>query len=290
MKLLIFQHERELRLGIKLPGGILDVKAAAERGGKAGEVRASLEALLAGGPAALAALTAFAAEPPAIPLLDEAGIVYGPCVPNPGKIVCLGMNYQGHTATVDPGQQPSPILFAKYNNTLAACGEVIPLPTVAEQYDYEAELAVVIGRRTQDVPEDRALEYVFGYCNANDLSARELQKRTSQWMLGKTLDKFFPIGPYLVTTDEVPDPQALMVRGWVNGELGQEAPTAQMIFPVPYLISYISRYFTLEPGDIISTGTPGRVPRPGGKEAWLKAGDVVTIEVQGLGRLTNTMG
>ncbi len=290
MNLLTFQRDHELRLGVKLSGGILDVQTAVESRGKTAEVGVTLEALLAGGAPALTALAAFVTELPTVPLLNEAQITYGPCVPNPGKIVCLGMNYQGHTAQIDPGQQPSPILFAKYNNTLAASGEVIPLPPVAEQYDYEAELAVVIGRRAQNVPEDRALDYVFGYCNANDLSARELQNRTSQWMLGKTLDKFFPIGPYLVTADAVPDPQALTIRGWVNDELGQEASTSQMIFPVAYLISYISRYFTLEPGDIISTGTPGRVPRQGVERAWLKAGDVVTIEVQGLGKLTNTMG
>jgi 2-keto-4-pentenoate hydratase/2-oxohepta-3-ene-1,7-dioic acid hydratase in catechol pathway len=146
---------------------------------------------------------------------------------------------------------------------------------------------VVIGRRAQHVPEAEALNYVFGYCNANDLSARELQRRTSQWTLGKVLDKFFPIGPYLVTADEVPDPQSLSIRAWVNGELGQNATTADMIFPVVYLISYMSTYFTLEPGDIIATGTPDRVSS--GQKVWLKAGDRVEIEVQGLGRLINVM-
>ncbi|HEX2906673.1 MAG TPA: fumarylacetoacetate hydrolase family protein [Phototrophicaceae bacterium] len=285
MRVLTFWHDQELRLGVKLPGGILDVTAAAT-----GQVPQTMEALLVGGVAARAALERWVADHPAAPLLDEPTLTYGPCVPNPGKIICLGMNYQRHTAKLEPGQQPAPILFSKYSNTLAAAGEVIPLPPAAEQYDYEAELTVVIGQRAQNVTEADALKYVFGYCNANDLSARELQKRTSQWLLGKTLDKFFPIGPYLVTADEVPDPQALTIRAWVNGQLGQDATTADMIFPVAYLISYISHHFTLEPGDVIATGTPDRVAPEGAEKVWLKAGDVVTIEVQGLGQLTNTMG
>jgi 2-keto-4-pentenoate hydratase/2-oxohepta-3-ene-1,7-dioic acid hydratase in catechol pathway len=290
MYLLTFHRNQELQLGVKLPGGILDVKAVAADVRKSTGVPVTIEALFGGGTAAKAALEKFISEHPTAPLLNEAQVTYGPCVPNPGKIVCLGMNYQGHVAQPEPGQQPSPILFAKYNNTLAASGEVIPLPPVAEQYDYEAELAVVIGRRAQNVSEAQALDYVFGYCNANDLSARELQKRTGQWMLGKTLDKFFPIGPYLVTADEVPDPQALSIRGWVNGELGQNANTSQMIFSTAYLISYISHHFTLDAGDVISTGTPGRVSRKGAEKVWLKAGDVVTVEVEGLGQLTNVMG
>lgn len=279
MYLLTFQHAQELRLGVKLPGGILDVAAAGKTD--------TLDDLLTGGQAAVAALEQFVASYSG-PLLDESQITYGPCVPHPGKIICLGMNYQRHTARLEPGQQPSPILFAKYDNSLAAPGEVIPLPPVAVEYDYEAELAVVIGRRARNVSEADALDYVFGYCNANDLSARELQRRTSQWTLGKILDKFFPIGPYLVTADEVPDPQNLSIRAWVNGELGQDATTADMIFPVAYLISYMSTYFTLEPGDVIATGTPDRVPRP--EKAWLKAGDRVEIEIQGLGHLVNVMG
>ena len=160
-------------------------------------------------------------------------------------------------------------------------------PRRSESPNYEAELAVVIDRRAQNVAQDEALDYVFGYCNANDLSARELQRRTSQWMLGKTLDKFFPIGPYVVTADEVPDPQALTLRAWVNGELGQDATTAGMIFSVAYLVSYISSYFTLEAGDVIATGTPDRVPRP--QKTWLKSGDRVEIEIEAMGRLTNVM-
>jgi len=290
MYLLAFTRNHEVRLGVKLPGGIFDVKAVAAEVGRTHDIPVSVEALLAGGLSAQADLARFISDHPEALLLDEAQIMYAPCIANPGKIICLGMNYRRHEAQLEPGQQPSPILFAKYNNTLAAAGEVIPLPSVAYQYDYEAELAVVIGRRAQNVSERDALDYVFGYCNSNDLSARELQKRTSQWMLGKTLDKFFPIGPYLVTADEIPDPQALSIRAWVNGELGQDSNTSEMIFPVAYLISYISHHFTLEPGDIIATGTPDRVSKGDTQLAWLKAGDTVTVEVQGLGCLTNVMG
>ncbi len=282
MQLLTFQHGHEFHLGVKRPGGILDVTAAG------GAVPATMGALLAGGTAARQALEQWIADHPAAPLLDEGQITYGPCVPQPGKIICLGMNYQRHTARLEPGQVPSPILFGKFANSVAASGEVIPLPPVAVEYDYEAELAVVIGRRAQRVAEANALDYVFGYCNANDLSARELQRRTSQWMLGKILDKFLPLGPYLVTADAVPHPQALSIRAWVNGELGQDATTADMIFPVAYLISYMSHHFTLEAGDVIATGTPDRVSQ--GEKHWLKAGDRVEIEVEGLGRLANVMG
>jgi 2-keto-4-pentenoate hydratase/2-oxohepta-3-ene-1,7-dioic acid hydratase in catechol pathway len=286
MYLLIFKQDEELHLGVRRPGGVFDVTTAiADTGSHA--IPSTLDALLAGGPAAKAALERFVLDHPTLPLVDEGQITYAPCVPHPGKIICLGMNYQRHAAKLEPGQQPSPILFAKYSNSLAAAGEVIPLPPVAVEYDYEAELAVVIGRRARNVSEAEALGYVFGYCNANDLSARELQRRTSQWMLGKMLDKFLPLGPYLVTADEVPNPQDLSIRAWVNGDLGQEATTAEMIFSVAYLVSYMSRYFTLEAGDVIATGTPDRVSRP--EKTWLKAGDRVEIEVQGLGRLTNVM-
>jgi 2-keto-4-pentenoate hydratase/2-oxohepta-3-ene-1,7-dioic acid hydratase in catechol pathway len=282
MQLLTFQQGDTFHLGVKRPGGILDITAAG-----ADTIPSTMDALLAGGPAARAALEQWIADHSTASLLDERQITYGPCVPHPGKIICLGMNYQRHTAKLEPGQNPSPILFGKYANSLAAAGEVIPLPPVAVEYDYEAELAVIIGRRAQQVSEADALDYVFGYCNANDLSARELQRRTSQWMLGKILDKFLPLGPYLVTADEVPDPQALSIRAWVNGELGQDATTADMIFPVAYLISYMSHHFTLEAGDVIATGTPDRVSRA--EKTWLKAGDLVEIEVQGLGRLANIM-
>jgi 2-keto-4-pentenoate hydratase/2-oxohepta-3-ene-1,7-dioic acid hydratase in catechol pathway len=286
MHLLTFKQDQELRLGVKQPGGVFDVKTIAADT-ESHPIPLTMDALLAGGPAANAALERFVLDHPTAPLLNESQITYAPCVPHPGKIICLGMNYQRHAARLEPGQQLSPILFGKYNNSLAAAGDVIPLPPVAVEYDYEAELAVVIGRRAQHVSEAEALDYVLGYCNANDLSARDLQRRTSQWLLGKTLDKFFPLGPYLVTADEVPNPQDLSIRAWVNGELGQEATTAEMIFSVAYLISYMSQYFTLEAGDVIATGTPERVSH--GEKTWLKAGDRVEIEVQGLGRLTNVM-
>ena len=163
------------------------------------------------------------------------------------------------------------------------------MPAAASEYDYEVELTAVIGKRTRDVSETEALDHVVGYCCSNDVSARDLQMRTGQWLLGKTLDKFLPIGPWLVTADEVPDPQALGLRCWLNDDLRQDSNTADMIFSVAEIVSYASRYMTLEAGDVISTGTPegvilGRQPR-----VWMKAGDVVAVEVDGLGRLTNRL-
>jgi 2-keto-4-pentenoate hydratase/2-oxohepta-3-ene-1,7-dioic acid hydratase in catechol pathway len=221
---------------------------------------------------------------------QEADLELAPCVHRPGKIVAVGLNYRRHAQETGAAIPETPILFSKFNNTLAANCQPVSLPKVATQYDYEVELGVVIGRPTADVSVQDALDYVLGYCTANDLSARDLQMRTSQWLLGKTLDGFCPVGPYLVTRDEVPDPQALALRTWVNGELRQDSSTADMIFSVAEIVSYASRYMTLDPGDLIITGTPEGVilgmPEP---RTWLKAGDEVVVEVQGLGRLVTPL-
>jgi 2-keto-4-pentenoate hydratase/2-oxohepta-3-ene-1,7-dioic acid hydratase in catechol pathway len=183
----------------------------------------------------------------------------------------------------------TPVVFSKFNTALAAHRQPVRLEKNAEQYDYEAELVVVIGRRARFVPEAEALSYVFGYCNGNDLSARDLQTRTSQWLLGKTLDHFMPIGPYLVTADEIGDAQSLGVWCWVNGERRQNSNTKDMVFSIAQLISYLSQYMTLEPGDLISTGTPEGVIVGMKEKIWLKPNDVVEIEVEGLGKLVNRM-
>jgi 2-keto-4-pentenoate hydratase/2-oxohepta-3-ene-1,7-dioic acid hydratase in catechol pathway len=221
--------------------------------------------------------------------LDEETLQLAPCVPSPGKIICIGLNYRRHAAETGSPVPDTPILFAKFNNSLAASGEDIPLIAAARQYDYEAELAVVIGRRARDVGEAAALDHVFGYTNANDLSARDLQFRSSQWTLGKALDKFLPLGPQLVTTDEVGDPAHLGIRCFVNGDKRQDSSVGDMIFGVRELVSYISRYITLEPGDVISTGTPEGVAQARPDQPWLKPGDEVVVEIDGLGRLVNRM-
>ncbi|MCL6446033.1 MAG: fumarylacetoacetate hydrolase family protein, partial [Alicyclobacillus sp.] len=223
--------------------------------------------------------------------LNEDRLQFGPCLPNPGKIICVGQNYRAHVDEYTIGSFDTPVLFSKYNNTIAAHGEDITLPANSTQVDYEAELAVVIGKTARHVTQETALEHVFGYCNANDLSARDLQFRTVQWLLGKTPDGFCPIGPYLVTKDEIADPQRLDIRCKLNGEIRQQSNTALMIFNIAYLISYISETITLEPGDIILTGTPeGTIlGYPAEQQTWLKDGDVVTVEVEGLGTLSNRM-
>ncbi len=224
---------------------------------------------------------------------DLSQLQLGPSVPRHAKLLCVGLNYRRHAEESRMAIPKTPVLFSKFANALAAAGQEIELPGCARQYDYEAELGVVIGRRCREVPESEALDHVFGYCNANDLSARDLQFVTSQWLLGKTLDGFLPVGPHLVTADEVGDPQRLPVRCWMNGEIRQDSSTADMIFSVAEIIAYASRHFTLEPGDLIVTGTPEGVIHgmPGDPESrrWLRAGDEVTVEVGPLGRLTNRL-
>lgn len=292
MILMTYRSPAGLDLGIRTDHGILDVRAAAHA--FAAAVPTNPDAFFKQGKGALPPLAALAAQ--AAEQAEESwfhqeeDLQLGPCVPNPGKIVCIGLNYLQHA--IESGMAPpaEPVLFSKFNNAVAAPGEVVPLPEGAREYDYEAELVAVIGRRARHVPEAEALGHVLGYCNGNDVSARDLQMRSGQWLLGKTLDGFLPLGPQLVTADEVADPQDLQVRCWVDGDLRQDSNTSDMIFSVAACISYISRHFTLEPGDIISTGTPEGVVLGRPQQDWLVPGDTVMVEIEGLGRLINTMG
>jgi 2-keto-4-pentenoate hydratase/2-oxohepta-3-ene-1,7-dioic acid hydratase in catechol pathway len=217
----------------------------------------------------------------------ESEIIYMPCVTQPEKIICIGLNYERHATESGLVPPPFPVVFSKFNNSLAAHQEVITLSEKSVQYDFEVELGVVIGRTVRNVSVADALNYVYGYCPANDLSVRDLQFSTSQWLLGKTLDKTMPVGPYLVTAVEVPDPQDITLSTWVNGERRQHSNTSDMIFSVAEIISYLSQYITLKPGDLISTGTPEGVIIGMEEPVWLAKGDEITVELQGLGRLSN---
>lgn len=293
MKLLTFREGDTLKLGLRIDSGVIDVAAAGAALGIEG-LPASIEAVFAGGEAALRALSDLANKAAFAPageawLCDEMGLRHGPCVPHPGKIICIGLNYRKHAIETNSPIPEVPVVFSKFSNTIAANGELVPLPTVAHQYDYEVELGVAIGKRTAHVSEADALGSVFGYFTANDVSVRDLQTRTSQWLLGKTLDKFLPIGPWLVTAEEVGNPQDLRLRCSVNGETRQDSHTGDMIFSVAQIISYLSTYFTLEPGDIIVTGTPEGVAMGRPDKPWLKPNDEVVVEVDRLGTLKNVM-
>lgn len=221
--------------------------------------------------------------------LDPATLTHGPSLLVRGKLICIGLNYHRHAVETGAAIPGTPVVFSKFDNAVAAHRQRIGLPESAHDYDYEVELGVVIGRRCRDVRESEALDHVFGYCTTNDLSARDLQMRTSQWLLGKSLDGFLPVGPELVTSDEVGDPQRLGLRTWANGELRQSSTTADMIFSVAEIIAYLSRHMTLEAGDFIATGTPEGVVLGMADKRWLQPGDRVEVEVQGLGRLTNDL-
>jgi 2-keto-4-pentenoate hydratase/2-oxohepta-3-ene-1,7-dioic acid hydratase in catechol pathway len=221
----------------------------------------------------------------AVPL--EEARIHAP-IERPGKIIAIGLNYVDHAEETGSPIPEKPLVFAKYPNTVIGHGDAIRIPPITEQVDYEAELAVVIGRRARNVSEGEALEYVFGYANANDVSSRDLQfSEGGQWTRSKSIDTFCPIGPYIATPDEVPDPQNLSIRCILNGEVMQDGTTSKMIFSVVELIAFLSSGMTLAPGDIIITGTPPGVGMAQEPPVWLKAGDEVSIEIEGLGTLTN---
>lgn len=247
------------------------------------------EGLFDAGGTTLAEVLAGASPSPSGEPLDEAALRSAPSVPAPGKIVCVGLNFRKHAAESGQPVPEHPILFSKFHNSLAAPGEEIPIPPVTSQADYEAELVVLIGRRAQNVSQESALDYVWGYTNGNDISARDLQFQSTQWLLGKTLDGFGPIGPLLISKDEVGELGSLPIRSWVNGEPRQSSQIGDMIFSVPELVSFISRHFPLDAGDIIFTGTPEGVAQGRPDKPWLKPGDEVTVEVGPLGKLVNRM-
>jgi acylpyruvate hydrolase len=210
-------------------------------------------------------------------------------VPNPGKLICIGLNYRDHAAEAEMATPAEPVVFAKLSNTVNGPYRPIRIPRATEQIDYEGELGVVLGQTCKGVKEAEALDYVAGYLAVNDVSARDVQHRNGQWVLGKSPDGFAPMGPALVTADEVGDPQQLDLRTRIGDEVVQSANTREMIFPVAHLISFISEFVTLEPGDVIATGTPSGVGGAQEPPRWLRAGETVRVEFPRLGALANLM-
>lgn len=208
-------------------------------------------------------------------------------VPVPGKILCIGLNYRDHAAEGNIAVPDEPPLFGKWANSVVGPDAVVVVPPVTREADYEAELGVVIGVPAHDVEPEQALEYVAGYTCLNDVSARDLQVANAQWTRGKAIDTFLPMGPWLVTRDEVADPQALAIRCRLNGELVQSSTTAHMVWTVAELVSFLSRTMTLDPGDVIATGTPAGVGAAGDPPRFLRDGDVVEVEIDGIGVLRN---
>jgi len=210
-----------------------------------------------------------------------------PPIDRPGKIICVGLNYRDHAEEQGVDLPTAPLLFAKWNNTLIGPGEPIVIPPIVTKTDYEAELGVVIGSRASKVSAENALEAVAGYICVNDVSARDLQFADGQWSRGKSPDTYCPVGPQLVPRDEIPDPQKLAIRAILNGETLQDSTTANMVFGVAEIIAYVTQTITLEPGDLIATGTPAGVGAFRDPKVFMQPGDEITIEIEGLGSLTN---
>ena len=208
-------------------------------------------------------------------------------VPRPSKIICIGLNYLDHVKESGAEIPKSPLIFSKFNTCVAASEDPILLPTGSEQVDFEAELAVVIGRRAKNIKLEDAMSCVFGYTNFNDVSARDMQFADGQWQRGKSCDSFAPFGEYVATKDEIADPHQLQIQFRLNGETMQDSSTDQLIFKIPELVEYLSRSITLEPGDIIATGTPPGVGFARKPPVFLKDGDVCEVEIEGLGVLIN---
>lgn len=208
-------------------------------------------------------------------------------VPRPGKIICIGLNYRDHAKESGMGIPKSPIVFSKFGNCVVGTNQPIVSPKISSQVDYEAELAFVVGRKAKNVRKEDAVKYVFGYTNFNDVSARDLQFADGQWQRGKSCDTFAPLGEYIATTDEIEDPHNLKIHFRLNGETLQNSNTRELIFKIPELIEFLSQTITLEPGDIIATGTPPGVGFTRKPPVFLKDGDLAEVEIEGLGILSN---
>jgi 2-keto-4-pentenoate hydratase/2-oxohepta-3-ene-1,7-dioic acid hydratase in catechol pathway len=248
----------------------------------------NLREVLELGPAALTAAAAVTRAADAVRHAADSVRLLPP-IPDPRKIVCLGLNYRDHAAETGAAIPKEPVLFSKYATALIGHGDNIVLPAVSKEVDFEAELVLVVGKRGRHISMEEGPSYVAGYTIGHDVSARDwqLKKDQKQWMVGKTFDTFAPTGPSIVTTDEVADPHNLPIRLRLNGQTMQDSNTKQMIFSVGEIIAYLSQVFTLEPGDLIFTGTPPGVGIARKPPVYLKDGDVVEVEIEGLGVLRN---
>jgi 2-keto-4-pentenoate hydratase/2-oxohepta-3-ene-1,7-dioic acid hydratase in catechol pathway len=277
MKLVNFYAADGIRAGLVRPEGVEDLAVSGVWQGPAPVAQEDIWQL------------AKRAQKPAnatVPLHD---LRLAPAVASSEKLICIGVNYRKHAEEAGIPIPTVPVVFGKFANSLNSSGANVFLPPVDHKYDYEAELAVVIGREARDVTEVEALQYVGGYCCANDLTARGAQLATSQWVAGKMLDGFLPLGPFFVTADEIVNPQNLTISCWVNGVRKQHSSTSDMIFRIAAIVAFVSRHATLKPGDVIATGTPEGVLLGEKEPQWLKAGDEVSVEIDGLGRLTNRL-
>jgi len=222
-----------------------------------------------------------------LPLIDSGDVKIEAPVPRPGKVICIGLNYRNHAIESGMDIPKSPIIFSKFQTCVVGPGDPIRIPIGSEKVDYEAELAVVIGRRASKVKASEAMDYVFGYMNFNDVSARDFQFADGQWQRGKSCDTFAPMGPFIATRDEISDPHKLRIRFRLNGETLQDSTTAELIFGVPELIEFLSANIALEPGDVIATGTPPGVGFARKPPVFMKDGDIAEVEIEGLGILSN---
>jgi 2-keto-4-pentenoate hydratase/2-oxohepta-3-ene-1,7-dioic acid hydratase in catechol pathway len=280
MRLVSFERDGKVHAGVERAGGFVPLA----RLGLAGSMRDFLAGGATGIAALKAALGSFSGEtiPPSQVRLKAP-------VPDPRKIICIGLNYKDHARESNAAIPAEPILFSKYPTAIIASGDAIVLPPVSQEVDYEAELVVVIGRGGRFIPKEHGIEHVAGYTCGHDVSARDwqLKKPGGQWMSGKTFDTFAPCGPAIVTTDELSNPHELPIRMRVNGQTLQDSNTRELIFPVEELVAYISQVVTLEPGDLIYTGTPPGVGFARKPPVFLKPGDICEVEIGGIGTLRN---
>ena len=278
MRFVTIQRDGDTEPGVLFDGRVIPIQGAGF---------ASLLEVIAGGADALDRVRRWIGGPPSSHSLDPAGLTFAAPIPRPPKLICIGLNYRDHAAESKLAIPEVPTMFAKFPTAVIGPGHPIVLPKNSIKPDYEAEFAVVIGRRGRHVAEDHWRDYVFGYTILNDVSARDVQNASSQWSLAKSFPTFCPLGPAIVTADEIPDPHALAISLTIDGVVHQNSNTRELIFQVPKLIEFISSITPLLPGDIISTGTPSGVGLGRTPKRWLQPGETVSVTVDGLGTLTN---
>jgi 2-keto-4-pentenoate hydratase/2-oxohepta-3-ene-1,7-dioic acid hydratase in catechol pathway len=280
MKLATFTRSDRTRVGVVVGDGIVDLAAAAP------DLPTEMTALVAGGPDTVATAARAVEGAPTLPLAD---VHLESPVLRPPKILAIGLNYADHVAETGMETPKLPLVFNKQSTSVVGPGDPFHMPRVSTALDYEGELGVVIGRRCRHVPKERAAEVIAGYTVVNDVSVRDWQLRTPTWTMGKSFDTHCPMGPWIVTSDELPDPHSLELKTWVNGELRQSSNTKHLIFDCFALVEHLSTAFTLEPGDVIVTGTPGGVGIGQKPPRLLQVGDVVKIAVDGVGEIENAV-